>query len=429
MKYSYKKYRLLFAFVALILGGLVSCDDSDRYDEFEDGYNPLGPVAGFTYEIEGRDVAFTNTSTNATNFGWNFEGDNVDEFEAVATDTIYTFDETINPAIVTLSAINTNTGLTNRFEMEIGFLEPSFIVASTTDKTVTFENTSVGGASYSCDFGDGVGTSTEENPSYEYTDFGTYTTTLTATDSFGNVEIFENNEIIIALPGAGTFEAVIQNGDFQTYPTGTIDTDDLVDAWTINSDNTFSDGSTNGLFNFWENTDLEAWVSDEANNGGIGTTDKASSSGTNAQSAGGTSDFSYKMDSAGERAYQPFQIETGVEYTITAFLKSESTPVGVEEGTFHILSGIPSADTDVEALSIASVPVISEEINGWRQVTFSFTAAESFSFSQEAVDSSADDILTSIEQQFAIFYFIPTNTVTSDNEVFLTDIVITTFGF
>ena len=79
------------------------------------------------------------------------------------------------------------------------------------------------------------------------------------------------------------------------------------------ADNSFNDG-TPTPFNFWRNDDLEAWVSTPANNGGTGTTDKGSSSGTDATSAGGTSDRSLKFDSSGERAYQPFEIEIGVTH-------------------------------------------------------------------------------------------------------------------
>ena len=225
-----------------------------------------------------------------------------------------------------------------------------------------------------------------------------------------------------------TFAAVIQNADFQTYPTSQNNNNDLVDAWTVNPDNTFNDG-TNTPFDFWRNEALEAWVQTPANNGGTGTTDKASSSGTDATSAGGTSDRSLKFDSSGERAYQPFEVETGVEYSISAFLRTESTPVGDLEGTFYILSDQPAADTELASLALVTQPVISDAVDGWQQVTFSFTADATFSFPQSRVDENADDILTSTDQKFVIFYFVPTTTVTGDNEVFLTDVVINTPGF
>lgn len=53
--------------------------------------------------------------------------------------------------------------------------------------TVVFTNTSTGipPLSYEWDFGDGVGTSTEANPTYQYTAAGTYNVTLTVTNGEG----------------------------------------------------------------------------------------------------------------------------------------------------------------------------------------------------------------------------------------------------
>jgi hypothetical protein len=51
---------------------------------------------------------------------------------------------------------------------------------------VIFTNSSIDGDTYTWDFGDGVGTSIDENPSYTYTASGTYTVTLTATNAGGS---------------------------------------------------------------------------------------------------------------------------------------------------------------------------------------------------------------------------------------------------
>ena len=99
------------------------------------------------------------------------------------------------------------------------------------------------------------------------------------------------------------------------------------------------------------------------------------------------------------------------------------------EGTIYILSDEPAADTDLPSLALATIPVTTNALNTWQQVSFSFKAESTFSFPQSRVDENAADILTSTAQKFVIFYFVPTNTVTSTNEVFITDIVITTPGF
>jgi len=53
--------------------------------------------------------------------------------------------------------------------------------------------------SWNWDFGDGVGTSADQNPSYTYNDYGLYTTSLTVDDDFGtNTEVLKNLVMITA---------------------------------------------------------------------------------------------------------------------------------------------------------------------------------------------------------------------------------------
>lgn len=60
-----------------------------------------------------------------------------------------------------------------------------FEIASDNSGTVSFENFSVGADTYLWDFGDGAGTSTEENPTYTYKNSGKYTVKLTVTNEGG----------------------------------------------------------------------------------------------------------------------------------------------------------------------------------------------------------------------------------------------------
>ena len=293
----------------------------------------------------------------------------------------------------------------------------------------TFSNTSLMGASFEWDFGDG-NTSTEKSPTHTYETDGDYNVVLTASNSAGDV--MANQTVEVGAPAVpATFAAVLQNADFETYPAGVTpeNTNDLVDAWTIDPDNDFSDGTTSTPFDWWRNDALEGWVSDAGNTGG--STDKASSSGTDAISAGGTSGRSLKFDSPGERAYQPFRVEDGVEYTISAWVKSETTPTTDVEGTFYILGSEPADETNLASVAIATVPVTATAINTWQQVTFNFTVNSTFTYPQSRVDESVADggVLTSTTEEYVIFYFVPTNTVTTDNEVFITDIEIQTPGF
>lgn len=80
----------------------------------------------------------------------------------------------------------------------------------TTDLQATFTNTSEDATSYSWDFGDGSGTSTEENPIYTYATAGTYTVTLIATNNDGSNEITKQVTVsdapVVNLISNGTFE-------------------------------------------------------------------------------------------------------------------------------------------------------------------------------------------------------------------------------
>ncbi|MEL6536136.1 MAG: PKD domain-containing protein [Bacteroidota bacterium] len=392
------------------------------------------PVAAFSSAPDGLVVAFTDESTNAATYAWDFGVDGIDT--DVSTEASPTFSYPADGTYTVTLTVTSSTGDTNSTTAELTLQGPVIpeagFTTSINELTVNFTDASTNAETYAWDFGvDGIDTdvSTEASPLYTYAAAGTYTVTLTVTSSTGDTDVAtENVTVSAAQGGTATFAAVLQNADFQSFPTDEMNNNDLVDAWTVDPDNNYNDGSES-LYNFWRNDDLETWVSEPANNGGAGTTDKASSSGTDATGAGGTSDRSLKFDSSGERAYQPFEAEEDVTYNITAYVKSESTAAGELEGTFYILRDEPTDETDLASLAIATQAVNAVDIDTWHQVTFDFTVDGTFNFSQERADENANDILTSPNQNFVIFYFVPTNTVTSDNEIWLTDVVITTPGF
>ncbi|MEQ9007204.1 MAG: PKD domain-containing protein, partial [Ekhidna sp.] len=105
----------------------------------------------------------------------------------------------------------------------------------------TFMNESINASSFEWDFGDG-NKSTDKSPTYTYASTGVYNVVLTATNASGSVTSSETITVFDPAGGA-TFAAVLQNADFETYPTAENNSNDLVDAWTIDPDNTFNDGS------------------------------------------------------------------------------------------------------------------------------------------------------------------------------------------
>ncbi|MEQ9297081.1 MAG: PKD domain-containing protein [Cyclobacteriaceae bacterium] len=76
---------------------------------------------------------------------------------------------------------------------------------SVSGTTVTFQNASVNADTYAWDFGDGVGTSSEENPVYEYAEAGTYDVTLTASNTDNSNQATESvtieSTIALAITG------------------------------------------------------------------------------------------------------------------------------------------------------------------------------------------------------------------------------------
>lgn len=144
------------------------------------------PTVGFTSTANGNTVSFTNTSTNATSYIWNF-GDGSQSAEENPTHT-YSGDGDFS---VTLTAIN-NCG-SSIFQQTTTVSTPPVAGFNYNNNgcapfTVQFDNTSSTNAtSFHWDFPGGTPpTSVEENPTVVWTQAGTYTVTLTASNSAGS---------------------------------------------------------------------------------------------------------------------------------------------------------------------------------------------------------------------------------------------------
>ncbi len=118
------------------------------------------------------------------------------------------------------------------------------------DYDVTFTDASLLATSYSWDFGDGIGSSTDANPTYSYTDDGverTYMVTLTTTN-FINKPTSITKEVIVGGP-AGPLNPEILKGDFEREGGASSDDTNIRNAWKIsttgnsNPFGTSSDGS------------------------------------------------------------------------------------------------------------------------------------------------------------------------------------------
>jgi len=159
-------------------------------------YGEIPPVADFSGDPRSGDapltVNFTDLSTGSpTSWYWDF-GDGVGT--STEQNPSYTYD-TEGFYTVSLTATNAYGSDT---ETKVDYIE----VTSGTPPVADFSGSPTSGAapltvdftdlssgspiSWYWDFGDGVGTSTEQNPSYTYDTEGFYTVSLTATNAYGS---------------------------------------------------------------------------------------------------------------------------------------------------------------------------------------------------------------------------------------------------
>jgi len=156
-------------------------------------------------------VNFSDPSDSTATWAWTFEGG------TPATSNEQNPPVTFNaPGTYTVSlTVVTNDGNTYTID------RPNFItvnaapVASFSNNaagaTIDFTNTSTGGGTYAWDFGDGAGTSTEQNPTYTYGAIGQYTVTLTATNNCGTSTVTVVVQVL-AVPPTALFSAGVTEG-------------------------------------------------------------------------------------------------------------------------------------------------------------------------------------------------------------------------
>lgn len=176
---------------------------------------------------------------------------------------------------------------------------------------VDFSNLSVSATDYSWDFGDG-NTSSDANPSNTYTEEGTYTVSLTASDKL-NVSSSTTQEVVVEKP-VSSFQPVILEPGFE--------------------ENSLPDGTGNGK-DTWRNGDL---------GGVIQITSSPVFAGEKAA----------KFPSGGDRiGYQLITVESETDYSVDFYYTMKTSPVGTL--TVSILGGAVSNPDDIAAATIASV--------------------------------------------------------------------------
>jgi PKD repeat protein len=191
------KSRLFILIVLIISLSFLNNCSKDKEEE------PIpAPIADFAYSGAGvpapATVVFTNISTNATSYLWDF-GDNATSTEK-DPQHIYT-----QGGVYTVKLTATGEGGSNNVTKTINIQNPVGPTANFTFSgngvqapcIVSFTNTSQNANTYSWDFGDG-GTSSQQNPTHTYNDGGNFNVQLTVTGNTGTNSITKS--VNVAMP-------------------------------------------------------------------------------------------------------------------------------------------------------------------------------------------------------------------------------------
>ncbi len=156
-----------------------------------DGAAP-SPVAGFTYEISGTVVTFTNTSENFVSSSWDFGDGTFSADESPVKDYGAAGTFTVTLTVTGASGATAEKAAQISVSTTSGRIMAEFKAVPMTGVAplnVRFTNTSTatnGITACLWAFGDGAATSTDKNPSYLFEDEGTYTVSLTVSGPDGS---------------------------------------------------------------------------------------------------------------------------------------------------------------------------------------------------------------------------------------------------
>jgi len=191
-------------------------------------------------------VNFTNTSTGATSFQWNFGNGN---FSTLANpQNVYILSGSYAVSLIAISSNGSRDTLSiDNYITALPGPNVSFtsnaLSGCVNESVFSFTNTTPGINTYFWDFGDGT-ISLQNNPTKVYTTPGDYSVSLVGTNSIGCSTVFNSPQSIIVRPAP--------NAEFTATPTVTCDVNQVFHfiPQTTNAGNyiwDFGDGTTSAL--------------------------------------------------------------------------------------------------------------------------------------------------------------------------------------
>ncbi|MBL7934568.1 MAG: PKD domain-containing protein, partial [Bacteroidia bacterium] len=206
------------------------------------------PVANFntTSVCQGTATAFTDLSTptgSITNWAWDYTNDGTTDNITNAPTNVYTSSGTFTASLIVID----NHGCRDTVKLPVsvwGHSIPSFTVnkgclgtvSSFTNTTDVTTNQNIGGTpTWLWNFGDGVGTSVTQNPTYTYAASSVYSATLTSTTSNGCVDVAVRTITVNTIP-TPSFTAVnaCLNANVVLNNSSSVPAPDAVSSYTWN---------------------------------------------------------------------------------------------------------------------------------------------------------------------------------------------------
>ncbi len=337
------------------------------------------------------EYSFTNASTNAVSYLWDF-GDGNTSMEESPTHVYAAAAE----YTVTLTATG-DTNLSAELSQTIDIQAPvtadfTFEVDPMDYRTYSFTDASVDAVMLLWEFGDGF-QFTGENPSHTYAADGIYDVTLTAYSITGATDVA--TEQLIVSQG---FVVQVLNGTFDEF---TFNTGDNADAWDMTPNSTVVDNDGNTIPSpydpLWDNGALDSWLETEYADG--------------SEQAGSTSDGNNgtrgaKLDERGRRLYQVVAVQAGETYTFS--IDARTTAAGIVSEVFILNTeiadetGINASTSDPAIDAYFAIPnIFDTDGDAYATHTFDFTPSTNeiviYVRNIDVIDNSAEAFFDNIE--------------------------------